>query len=195
MGCVHSRLLKKSQRKHFAPNASLLAALVRLDGKQLLAESSLCNSSAPTPGSPAGTLGIPGGSNNPTWTLLHPGNPLYFNECLLWYLCALHWCGGNVAESFELNLEASTPLPVWVRMREMRKMTLPSQEGRLGWHCLWLGRPALNSSYDPVLLRAEFSPDFQWNSNCSCTSSPCQCWHSQGRSLIKMSVQSLLSHT
>lgn len=41
MGCVHSRLLRASQRKHFAPDASLLAALVRLDGKELLAESSL----------------------------------------------------------------------------------------------------------------------------------------------------------
>lgn len=86
MGCVHSRLLKKSQRKHFAPNASLLAALARLDGKELLAESSLCTNSAATPGSPAGRLGIPGGTNKPCLSSaakgreLHPANPLYFKE-------------------------------------------------------------------------------------------------------------------
>lgn len=94
MGCVRSRLLKKSQRKHFAPNASLLAALVRLDGKELLAESSLCSNRASTPGSPAGRLGTPGGSNKPYLNSaakgreLHPANPLYFKECFLWHLCA-----------------------------------------------------------------------------------------------------------
>lgn len=192
MGCVHSRLLKKSQRKHFAPNASLLAALVRLDGKQLLAESSLCSSSTPTPGSPAGTLGIPGGSNNPTWTLLHPGNPLYFNECLIWYLCALHWCGEMWLKALSWIWKHQLPCQCEWEWGKWEKWLFLVRRGDWdGTVCglgdlLWILH---------MTLRAEFSPDFQWNSNCSCTSSPCQCWHSQGRSLIKMSVQSLLSHT
>lgn len=87
MGCVHSRLLKTSQRKHFALDASLLAALVRLDGKELFAESSLCSTLL------LPLLGIPGGSNKPYLSSaakgreLHPGN-LYFKECFLWHLCA-----------------------------------------------------------------------------------------------------------
>lgn len=75
-------------------------------------------------------------------------------------------------------------------------MTLSNQDGGLGWHCLWLRRLGFNSSYEPVFLRAEFSllisSETQTAPAKAAHANP---WHSQDRSLIKMSVQSLLSYT
>lgn len=108
MGCVRSRLLKKSQRKHFAPNASLLAALVRLDERSSWLSPHSAATGPPPQGVLLGDWAPQVAPTNPTWTLLQREG-----SCTLQILCilknaffgtrvqqALHWCCGNGAESF-----------------------------------------------------------------------------------------------